>query len=210
MIKHIIFDFDGTIVDSRYLAIELLNKLAEKHRFRKIKEDEIEQLRDLTVSEKCRAIRLPLFKLPLIILELKNNYRHSIGTLKVFDGVRDTILRLKQKGYKLSIISSNGVENIVQFLKNNQINLFDNIYSSSSLFGKDMVLAGFLKKHGLNKKEIIYIGDEHRDIVACRKIGVKVIAATWGFDTQELLQKADPDYIAHKPRDIIKILGGQT
>ncbi|MDB5054455.1 MAG: hypothetical protein JWM44_2505, partial [Bacilli bacterium] len=44
MIKYAIFDFDGTIVDSKELAFHLLNDLSDKYRFNKISRSELEVL----------------------------------------------------------------------------------------------------------------------------------------------------------------------
>jgi phosphoglycolate phosphatase len=60
-----------------------------------------------------------------------------------------------------------------------------------------------MKKYRVTAEEILYVGDEHRDIEACQKTGVKMAAVTWGFDPLSLLQRGGPDYIADRPEDII-------
>jgi phosphoglycolate phosphatase len=63
-----------------------------------------------------------------------------------------------------------------------------------------------LKAFQLRKEEIIYVGDEVRDIQACKKSKVQVIGASWGYDQREALILASPDYIADNPKDILKIM----
>jgi phosphoglycolate phosphatase len=91
MIKHVIFDFDGTIVDSRLLAIKSINKLAKKYKFQKIKEDELENLRTMTLMGRCRAIHLPFYKLPFLLVELNQEYRKSVGSLETYEGLKDDL-----------------------------------------------------------------------------------------------------------------------
>jgi len=206
MIKHIIFDFDGTVVDSRYLAVELFNQLAVKYGFRKIKETEFEFFRSLSITERCKTIHAPIYMIPLIYTELKRGYQKSTTHLRVFPGIKKLLKRLKEKGFKLSIISSNSVDNINKFLRKNNIDVFDNVYSSRNYFGKDKALNFFLKKHKLKGKDVVYIGDERRDIVACRKNNIKIISVSWGFDSIELLSKENPDFLVKSPIELFDVI----
>ncbi|MBF7082207.1 HAD-IA family hydrolase [Desulfallas sp. Bu1-1] len=206
MIKHVIWDFDGTIVDSRYLAVKLLNELAEKYKFHKIKESEYEYMRSLSILERCKVIGVPLYMIPILAVELKRNYQKSIGSLNTFKGVKDTIRKLKEKGFGLSIISSNSTGNISDFLKKNNIDIFDGIYSSSNFLGKEKAIQMFLRKNNLKREEVVYIGDECRDIVACQKNNVRIIAVPWGYDSKNLLIKAKPDFIVSNPQEIVNLI----
>ena len=53
---------------------------------------------------------------------------------------------------------------------------------------------------------MLYVGDEQRDIVACKKNNVKVIWVSWGFDIHAVIEKENPDFIAQQPADIIEII----
>jgi phosphoglycolate phosphatase len=115
-------------------------------------------------------------------------------------------MALKERGLTLSIISSNSNQNIRRFLTENNLDVFDHIYCAKNLFGKERTIASLIKKLHLKRNELIYIGDEHRDIIACQANHIRVIAVTWGLDTVETLSRARPDYIAHKPSDILSII----
>jgi phosphoglycolate phosphatase len=206
MIKHVIFDFDGTIVDSIDLSIELFNELADKYKFNRILNNQLDYLRNLSFVERCRAVKVPLYRIPLLGIEITRNYRKIVGELRIFEGIYDVIHRLKEQGLELSIISSNSGENIKAFLKENGIDVFNGVYCSRNLFGKEKIIDRFIKKHSLEKDEVIYIGDEYRDVMACKISNVKVIAVSWGFDSPDMLLKAGPDFIVESPQGIIKFL----
>jgi len=206
MIKCVVFDFDGTIVESRYLAIDILNQLAKKYGFRQIEEKEFEKLRSLSLLERCKYINIPVFMIPIVYVELKNKYQQATNELQLYKGISKVIRALKEKEYKLSIISSNSIDIITELLKKNDINSFDSIYSSKNYFGKDWAISAYLRKYSLNNKDVVYIGDEYRDIIASKRNNVKVIAVTWGYDSLELLKTGKPDFIAASPGELLNII----
>ncbi|CAH0121812.1 hypothetical protein PAE9249_04346 [Paenibacillus sp. CECT 9249] len=205
MVKYVVFDFDGTLADSRNIVIELIQELAAKYGYDPIKEEEIEQLRSMSLKEKCRRLGVPLYRLPSLAVEFQTNFRQRIGKLSFFAGIPDLIQSLIRRGLKVAIISSNAEENIKEFLQNNGMKEWiDDIICSSNLFGKDKVINKFLKKTKLRPADIVYVGDEHRDIAACKKCDVKIAAVSWGFDTVDLLEKAEPERIVHQPDEILQ------
>jgi phosphoglycolate phosphatase len=206
MIKYIIFDFDGTVADSKELAFSLLNELSDKYGFRKIARKEADSLMLLSMKERLKALKIPLVQLPFMIIELKKNYASILPLIKPFAGIRDVLLSLRRQQIKTVIISSNSVENIKQFLVKHDLDYFETIHSQSNIFGKHRSINALLRQLNIGKQEVIYIGDEHRDIEACKKSAIKIISVKWGLDPLALLKKANPDYIVDTPAEIIKVI----
>lgn len=206
MTKTIIFDFDGTIVDSRDLIIQLYNEIAERENYKKINKSDIESLSTLPILERCKVLDAPIHKIPSMLLEARKNYKNEIHTLRVKDGVLELLYKLKESGFSLGIISSNARSTIIEFLKQNNIDVFDYVHSAKNLFGKHYSINGLVKSFNLDKKDTIYVGDEVRDIEACKKSHIKIIAVTWGYDSTKLLQKGNPEYLINKPDEIIDIV----
>ena len=65
-----------------------------------------------------------------------------------------------------------------------------------------------MKSFHLKPVDIVYIGDEVRDVEAAKAMGVKIVSVTWGFQSKQILERGEPDYIAEKPKELEKILGG--
>ncbi|XEC95170.1 HAD hydrolase-like protein [Paenibacillus tarimensis] len=206
MLKHVIFDFDGTIVNSRTLMVMFYNELAEKYNFKIIQPEEIEYLSTLSITDRCRVLRVPIYKVPSMGMYAKRRYQDTIASMEAIEGIAELIHSLKSAGLSISIISSNLESSIRTFLKNNNMDLFDHIYSAPNLFGKHLTINAFIKKHRILREETIYIGDEHRDIVACNKAGIRIITVTWGFDSVELLSKARPDFVVHTLLELNRLL----
>lgn len=206
MIKYIIFDFDGTLVDSKDVFISVFNQLAEKHKFKKIEPEAIETLRRQSIMERCKALNFPLYKLPFFAGEAYRLYKNASGNLILFERIKELLDELKSRGYKLAVISSNSEYNIRDFLQKNHLEYIKDIFCSNNIFGKDKIIKYFLKVRKLKKSEVIYVGDELRDIVGCKKAGVKVIWVGWGYDVIDMARQENPDYIVTSPQEILEIV----
>lgn len=206
MQKVILFDFDGTIADSFDGMITIINALAEKYHFKKLQGNEINSLRAENVTTLFKKLNVSLLKLPLLARDTKAMQQEQITMIKPINGVKEALIELQKAGFKLGILTSNGQENVQNFLKKNNIDVFTYFSFDSSLFGKDKMIKRFINKHKLDQDQVIYVGDEIRDIEASINAGITMIAVTWGFNSKEGLVKYQPDYLIEKPSDLIHVL----
>lgn len=203
MYRQILFDFDGTIVDSLDLALRILNRMAEKYHYPTVTESDMQLLKSMPLTERFQKIGFPLHKIPAMTVECAALYRREIPGLKPVSGILDLFDTLKTEGCSLSVLSSNSEENIAEFFRRNGIVQFDHIFSSNNLFGKEKSIRKYLRRFGVKAEELLYVGDELRDLDACRAAGIKVVAVTWGYDPLPLLRSGKPDFIAQAPADIL-------
>ena len=205
MIKEIIFDFDGTVADSFGAMMEIFEEHKKEFGFENFGEKELKIYRELGVAELIKKRNISVWKILKILRVGKRLMNQKIKSVKPFEGIKEELIKLKEKGLLLGIISTNSEENIKEFLKKNEIEMFDYVVGKGSLFGKTKVIRNILKKRKLNKDQVLYVGDEVRDIEACKKIGVKVAVVTWGFSDEKLLAKNKPDFLIKKPKEFLKI-----
>ncbi len=202
----ILFNFNGTVVDTKFLAIDIFNEIASKQGYKKINKEEVSYLSTLSIRERCKLLNVPIHKMPLIGIAIKRRYQKYIAHLKPVDGIREVLEELKNQGYKLGFLTSNNYNVINDFLTNNSLEFFDYNHYSFNPFSKSKDISSFLKKYKLKRNEVIYIGDELRDIKAAKKHGLICIATSWGYDSVDLLNRGHADFIANQPNDILDII----
>ncbi|MDQ0871420.1 phosphoglycolate phosphatase [Paenibacillus sp. V4I3] len=207
MVKHILFDFDGTLVDSRALLVKLYNEMAVQYQFRRIRDQDLALLRSLSISERVDRLGVPVLQIPKLVTAGRQLYQENIRTLHIVPGMKEVIARVSSQGMRSSILSSNSEVNIRQILKNNKLDgAFKEIISAKHIFGKHHSIRKVMKQWGTSPSRMIYVGDELRDIEACRKLGVPIVAVTWGYDSQHLLLSGKPDYLVNSPGELLKTL----
>lgn len=203
---HIIFDFDGTIVDSYDTMVHIFNQMASELDIEPLSKDELAHLRDMTLKEVLKALGIPLYRLPTFFIKARKEYVNHIVTLQCIPGVED-ILRELSANYHFSIITSNDEEIVDMFLKRHNIReLFNPVYSAKNIFGKHKVIQKLMKERQLDPQSTIYVGDEVRDIEASKKAGIDVISVAWGLNSHKILAKHNPTYLIDKPEELHAIL----
>lgn len=203
----IVFDFDGTLADSITIGFRLANTIIEKLGVIQLTEEEFTELRNKPYYEIIKKYNIPLWQVPKLLLKLRNKMAENIDQVHPYEGIPELLRSLSENGYNLFILTSNDAKLVQTFLDNHAITVFQNIYSEKNIFGKARAITRFLKKEKLSKDEILYVGDEVRDIEACKKAGVEIVSVTYGFNGESILREHNPDYIVHTPSELKKIVG---
>ena len=109
-------------------------------------------------------------------------YGENLEKIHLFDGMLELLLACHKKGYRIAVLSSNAVENIRAFFGRHSLPFDLEIVSSNGLFGKHKTIKEFAKEHGVTVSDLLYIGDEIRDVKACNRCGADIAFVRWGLD----------------------------
>jgi phosphoglycolate phosphatase len=200
----IIFDFDGTIVDSRDYFIEFIAKQANKF---PLSIDEEKMLHGLPLVAVARVLGFAWWRMPGLYLKGRAKMDRVIVNLKPFVGMSEVIKKLHAEGHELFIVSSNSVRNIRIFLKHHHMQeYFIEIYGGVEIFGKATMFHQLLRDNNLKINQTISVGDEVRDIEAAQSIGMRAVAVTWGFAREVDLKNMKPTALTNSPKELLSIL----
>lgn len=203
--KYIFFDFDGTLADTEEVNFVIYQKLAEKYNLRSITLDELGHLKKMSAKELMEYIELKKRYLPFILKRGKMLLTQDIRNVHLCKpDIFETIRQLKDMGIKVAIITTNSKTNVKIFLEEHGIDYFDSI-SSSSMFGKESTMKKMIRKEKLKNSEVLYVGDEIRDIHAANRAGIDVASVGWGYNTVESLRKNKPQYLIFETSELLDI-----
>ncbi|NHK31036.1 MAG: HAD family phosphatase [Asgard group archaeon] len=201
-IKCIIFDLDGTLVDTLDKHIEAF-KILFKEINHKITYDEIAVNMGRTPKDILLSLK-PDLKSDKKRLESLSQRKEEILTtlltnIPKFPGSKDILEYLKKNGIKLCLASSTPQFNVSKMLKSVGFsNYFDVIITGEDItVGKPNpeVFLKTAKRALINKKFCLIIGDSPHDIEAAKAADIKIIAVTTGKHTVEQVRNAKPSYL---------------
>ncbi len=200
----VIFDFDGVICDSFHQFIQVFNETAPHYNLIKVSEKDLADIHNYETEYVFKKHGVSSWKMPVVIYHMKRTMKQLIPTLKLYNGIKETINEMTNKGIVVGIVTSNSQEVVHTFLKNNDLTDFQFIFTGSCMFGKAKNLK--MVKDKLKSKTIFYVGDEVRDVKAAKEAELKSVAVTWGFHSRKLLESSNPGVIVDKPSDLVGIV----
>lgn len=206
MFKLVVFDFDGTLADSLPVAVATFNRLAADMGFTPITDPTA--ARNLGTRQFLKAHGISFWRLPRVVRRFRALAAEHAADLKLFAGIPDALAALALGGAKLGILSSNAEGTIRTALRaNGAEDHFGFVVGYPRLFGKGKALKRILRAEKLERADVLYVGDEVRDIEAAQTAGVKCAAVTWGFHTADLLRTANPDFVLEAPGELTRVAG---
>ncbi len=201
----VIFDFDGTIADSWPIIRTIIKEIAASYHV-PMDENDIQQLRRLEYSDIIKMYHIPLWKIPALLIRGRVLFSERIKDVALFPSIPFVLQKLTERGIKIGVLTSNAAENVKRVLENHHISQVEFIRTANNLFGKDRALRKILNDYCLDPELTIYVGDETRDIDACHRTNIDIIAVSWGFNDQRLLKRHHPEFIVDQPETILQII----
>jgi phosphoglycolate phosphatase len=202
--SNLIFDFDGTIADSFWLAVEIFRHLAKgKHA---TDDAEIEALRDLSAKQIARRLGIRWWQIPKLAAMGRKIVHGRLDEVKPIDGIVPVLRALHEQGHELSVVSSNSHINIAHFLETNGVrDCFEHIYGSIGLFAKAGTLRKIVRQNKLDVADCYYIGDEVRDLEAARRVGMPCVSVAWGYNNLGALEARHPKILLRDPKELLTL-----
>lgn len=212
MKKLYIFDFDGTLGDSRGLIVRTMM-------------DTFEQL-DIakpTVEACIETIGLPLADCFIVSAHLSDEegekcaeaYRKIFrrnnvkGAVKPFEGVISTLNTLHEQGKILAVASSRGHESLDGLVDDFGItNLFTHIIGADDVVNakpNPEPVNKILSSLSVSPKDTVVIGDAPYDILMGKNAGATALGVTYGNSKREELQEAGADFLIDNFADLLKL-----
>ena len=215
MIKNLIFDLDGTLLDTLPDITRAINDALKKEGY--LYSFSLEEAKTLIGGGADRLIRKALKNKgnnPVLFEALKKAYMplykaYQEDNTKPFPGLKETLLRFKESGIRMFVVS-NKPDALAQIVVPHYLpDLFSGIsgQKEGELPKPDPASTlRIIESFSLQKEETLYVGDSFFDVETAHNAGVKSVLVRWGygFYTAELICKSD--FSVSSPRELETLL----
>ena len=213
MNKMVIFDLDGTLLDT---LDDLCNSVNYSLRTNNFPERSLAEVRTFVGN----GIRLLIERsvpegtskelIDKTFECFKTYYAvHCNDKTKTYPGVMDMLKELKKNGYKIAVLSNKAQYAVTKLCNIYFNNLLDDAVGARENVAKKPspdALYICAENNNINLNNVIYVGDSDVDVATANNAGVRGIAVTWGFRSRELLIKCGAKNLADNTDELLQIL----
>lgn len=198
MHKLIVFDLDGTLIDSIPDLTAAVNHMRSGYGLLLLSEEEVTAL----VGEGAK--RLVEDALPGFSPEdqqkglecfLEYNFKHIVDETRLYPGVTETLQTLKERGYILAVASNKSEPHCKEILRLLKVeHYFSSVLGAESASERKpspAPLFHLMQQFGVSSSETVMVGDSINDIKAGKSAGVLTIGCEFGYGTAAELADAD-------------------
>lgn len=204
MKKFLVFDFDGTIADTKAIYYKTISKQLKVLGY---SYKEVDKAIDLGMSLKRTLRKLGLSFLVTLFLQKRivKNVKKEADKVKKCKDV-NSIKELKED----KILVTNSLKEFaIPILKKFKLKkYFKEIYGAEDFSDKAIFIKNYLRERGIKKQDCYYIGDRIADTEVAKKVGCKgvIIIGKCAWDSKKELLKKQPDFIIESLKDLKKII----
>ncbi len=209
-ITTVLFDLDGTLIDTNELIISTYLHTLEKYFPSKYQREDVLPFLGPTLHDVFGNMN------PDQIEEMVTDYRaYNIANhdelVKEFVGVSETVQTLKELGYKLGIVTTKRLDVTMKGLRLMKLDRFFEVIVAYDHVKKvkpdpePIFLA--LEQLASTPAEAIMVGDNFHDILAGKNAGTKTAGVAWSIKGRDYVAHYEPDYMLENMTDLLTVLG---
>ena len=211
--KTVIFDLDGTLLDTLGDLAACVNYMLKKYGYSEKTEAEVRR----SIGYGIKFLLKSLFpaditeeELNAVVAEYKEYYcLHMTEKTRVFDGVYELLGELKQRGINIAVVTNKYHEAAVKIVKEYFGDSFSIIIGDGCGYARkpapDAVWA-VIDRFGGEKSTSLYVGDSEADVTTARNSGVDCMCVSWGLRERSQLEKLKPEYLIDTPDEFLSVL----
>ncbi|WP_088072692.1 HAD family hydrolase [Gottfriedia luciferensis] len=206
MVSSIIFDIDGTILDTEQVVLKALQKVLREELKKEYELNELRFALGIPGKETLKKLNVPnIDVVHPIWSKAEIDFLHEVT---LFEEIEEVIKELSLSRLKLGIVTSKTKKDLKEgFDPFGLRSYFEHIICACDTVkhkpNPDPLLA-CLEKLNVQNDEAIYIGDSIYDMQCAKSAGVKFALALWGAKTSEGFEEAD--YLLKKPMDLLNLI----
>ncbi|WML24941.1 pyrophosphatase PpaX [Neobacillus sp. OS1-33] len=209
-ITTILFDLDGTLIDTNELIITTYLHTLEKYYPSKYQREDVLPFLGPTLHEAFGSINPDLVEEMVLEYRAFNIANHD-ELVTEFAGVFETMQSLKDKGFKLGIVTTKRHDVTLKGLRLMDLERFFEVVVTYDHVSKTKPdpepIFKALEQLDSTPEETMMVGDNYHDILAGKNAGTVTAGCAWSIKGRDYIAKYEPDYILENMADLLTILG---
>ncbi len=205
-IRNILFDLDGTLLDTNELIIQSFQHTYQRHLNKQVNKEDI-------IKNFGEILKITLDR------EFGEQGEEAIKTYRNFqisnferlitinEGVKEGVIELHRQGYKLGIVTSRLNDSAIKGLKHfGLLDYFESIIGAddTELHKPDPTPALLaLKELDGKPEETIMVGDSPYDVLCGKNAKMTSVVVGWSALPRDMILKCDPDYVAESMEEFM-------
>ena len=213
MYRAIIFDLDGTLLNTLEDLKDGVNYALAAKGF---PERSLEEIRTFVGNGIANLIARSVPEgtdeevRSEVLQEFRPYYtKHCRVKTRPYDGILDLLANLKKQGFLMGIVSNKNDAAVKELAKYYFADYVETAIGEREGIQKkpapDSVYE-VMRLLGVGREQTVYVGDSEVDRATAINAGVDCISVTWGFREEKVLWELKPEYLIHKPEEIIRIV----
>ncbi|WP_077619475.1 pyrophosphatase PpaX [Bacillus sinesaloumensis] len=209
-INTLLFDLDGTLIDTNELILQsFMHTFKEFLPERHFTREEILPFNGPTLLESFSSVD-PDRAEEMVAVYRKFNHEKHDELVTEFPGVFETIKTLKEKGYKIGVVTTKLRNTVNMGLKLTKLDQFFDVVVTLDDVKKPkpdaepVMLA--LRLLNSSPEEAIMVGDNYQDIVAGQNAGTKTAGVAWSHKGKDFLLEYKPDFMLENMSDLLDLV----
>lgn len=217
--KLVIFDLDGTILDTLKDLTISTNYALEKNGFSIRTIDEVRAFvgngikklieRALSVGRANEFI-VSEETVEKVLKDFSEHYKeHCADETCPYDGIMELLKELKKRKYLTAVVSNKADFAVQELCEDYFHGLFDYVVGERADVKKKPApdtVNEVLARLQTAKADTLYVGDSDVDIETAKNAGITCISVTWGFRDEQKLNACGAKYLVNKPEEILTFL----
>ncbi|GGC75546.1 HAD family hydrolase [Enterococcus wangshanyuanii] len=210
-IEYVIFDFDGTLGDSKECGFKATEEAFKKMSLAIPKKETIEYYMGIPIEKSFKEMSnraLSSVEFDELLGLFRTYYKeYEEQYLVIFPGIKELLVGLKARKIVMFVLSSKKTDVLQRNLESLEIDAyFEEVVGSDKVSNYKPDPEGIhylLKKHQLDPAKVLMVGDAIFDLQMGRAAKVETCGVTWGSHAKEELAKEQPNVLIDEPKELL-------
>ena len=191
--QHILWDWNGTLLNDLWLCIEVMNRLLKKRRLPLLTHERYREIFDFPIRNYYEALGFDFAEKSFeeLSIEFMDQYEARKIECSLAPSGRDLLELFRQAGIAQSILSAYPYEGLVHIVQHYQLmQYFEELLGLSDIYARSKreLGLGWMKKQSIPPSDVLMIGDTAHDFEVAEAIGIDCVLVANGHYSKERLQ----------------------